>query len=88
MKFYEINNPYYALVKAENEGEAIKEYTKSVADNDGSLHEEIKEVDREYALAAYSRGLSEDGHTISVNEILEDFRNGETMTLLVDGSLI
>lgn len=56
MKFYEIHDPYYALIKAPNQDEAIKVYSQNVAEDDGTLHEEIREVDRGYALVSFSKG--------------------------------
>ncbi|WP_262417703.1 hypothetical protein [Bacillus sp. YC2] len=57
MKFYEINNPYYALLKAEDKAEAEKIYIENVADTDdydNFQDEEIREVERDYALIMYS----------------------------------
>ncbi|MEC3611989.1 hypothetical protein P9181_11625 [Bacillus velezensis] len=34
MKFYEIHDPYYALLKAEDKAEAEKIYIENVADTD------------------------------------------------------
>lgn len=90
MKFFEVHDPYYALIKAPNEAEAIQEYVKSVADDEDSqpLKNEIVEVDRDYAVARYSRSKSEDGEEVPLGEILEDIKNDETMTLLIDGNLL
>jgi hypothetical protein len=90
MKFFEIHDPYYALIKAPNEAEAIQEYVKSVADDDelNPLKDEIGEVDRDYAVASYSRAKSEDNEDVPLSEILEDIRNERTMILIIDGSLI
>ena len=88
MKYFEINDPYYALIKAENQAEAIKIYTEYVADDDGTLHEEIKEVDRDYALASFSRGGTEDGEEVPISEILEDFQSEVSAVLLIDPALL
>lgn len=87
MKFYEVHDPYYALIKAENEMMAKVEYIASVAQDEGTLRNEIKEVDRDYAVAMYSRTLSEDGKVIPVKEIVEDIKNDRNMVLIVDGAL-
>lgn len=89
MKFFEIHDPYYALLKAPNEEAAIQEYVKSVADDDElhPLKDEIGEVDRDYAVARYSRAKSEDGKEVPLGEILEDIKCDKTMTLIVDGVL-
>ena len=88
MKFYEVSEPYYALLKAENIEEAIKEYTDTVGSDDGTLKDEIKEVHIYDAVLKYGRGKSEDGREISVNELFNDLISPEPMTLLIDGSLI
>jgi hypothetical protein len=88
MKFYEVHYPYYALLKANDKKEAIQLYIKDVAD-DGSLYEEIKEVDRDYALALYGRfSKDENGKFIPISNVIEDIKNDKSMTLLVDACLI
>jgi len=88
MKFYEAYYPYYALLKANNKEEAMQLYTECVADDDGSLHEEIEEVERDYALAMYSRAKTEDGKEVPISEILNDFQSSEAIVLLIDPSLL
>lgn len=87
MKFFEVNNPYYALIKAEDVVKAMREYVKVVADDDGTLSEEIRSVDRDYSIARYSRVKSEDGKEMSLMEILNDLNSDENMVLIVDGVL-
>lgn len=89
MKFYEIHDPYYALIKAPSEEEAIKEYVKTVADDDDlhPLKDEIGEVNRDYAVARYSRTKAENGKEVPLREILEDIQSDKAMTLIVDGNL-
>lgn len=88
MKFYEVHYPYYALLKANDKEEAMQLYTECVADDDGLLHEEIKEVERDYALVKFSRGRLEDKKEIPIIEVLSNFRSSEPMVLLIDGALI
>lgn len=88
MKYFEVNEPYYALLKAETQDECIKEYVEHVADDDGTLSSEIKEVDRDYALINFSQALSEEGDFIPVNEVLELFNNEKVNVLIVDGTLV
>jgi len=87
MKYFEVYDPYYALIKAENKEAARDEYVANVADDDGTLIDEIKEVDRDYALVKYSRGKDEDGKLIPIPEILNDFQSGENLVLLIDPTL-
>ncbi|WP_400162898.1 hypothetical protein ACAF76_008300 [Brevibacillus sp. TJ4] len=88
MKFFEIHSPYYALLKANSQEEAIAKYAECVADDDGTLHEEIAEVDRDYALVSFSRGATEDGQVVPILEILKDFQSEDSAVLLIDSGLI
>jgi hypothetical protein len=83
MKYFEIHDPYYALIKAADQEEAIKIYTEYVAEDDGTLHEEIREVDRDYALVSYSRGVTEDNEVVPIPEILKDFQSEGSAVLLI-----
>ncbi|WP_081372094.1 hypothetical protein [Bacillus safensis] len=88
MKFYEVNEPYYALIKAKNDENAVTIYTDVVADDDGALSEEITEVTEAYAAIMYSRVNGEDNNVIPVKEVLEHLTNEEEMVLIIDGSLL
>ncbi|MDJ1631020.1 hypothetical protein QNN00_14380 [Bacillus velezensis] len=64
MKFYEIHDPYYALIKATDKADAEKVYIESVADTDdyeNFQEEEIREVERDYALVMFSQIQDHDG---------------------------
>lgn len=88
MKFYEVHDPYYALIKAKTKENAMTIYTDTVADDDGGLSEEITEVTEAYAAIIYSRVNGEDNNVIPVKEVLEHLTNEEEMVLIIDGSLI
>ncbi|WP_261376203.1 hypothetical protein [Brevibacillus brevis] len=88
MKFYELHDPYYALIKAPDKNEAIKVYTEHVADDDGTLHEEIREVDRDYALVSFSKGSTEDNEKVPIKEILDDFTKDGSAVLLISRELL
>lgn len=88
MKFYEVNEPYYALIKAKNDEKAMTIYTDVVADDNGGLSEEITEVTEAYAAIIYSRVNGEDNNVIPVKEVLEHLTNEEEMVLIIDGSLL
>ncbi|MGM0971067.1 MAG: hypothetical protein ACQEWR_21160 [Bacillota bacterium] len=88
MKFYEVHEPYYALIKAKNEENAMTIYTDVVADDDGGLSEEITEVTKTYAAVSYSRVNGEDNKVIPVKEVLDHLTNEEEMVLIIDGSLL
>lgn len=88
MKFFEVHSPYYAMIKAKTQREAIAKYTECVAEDDGSLDDEIREVDRDYALASFSRGVSEDGEKVSIFEILLDFQSDDSAVLLIGSDVL
>lgn len=88
LNFYEVYDPYYALILAKDEEAAYQIYIDTVADDDGNLHEEIEEVDREYGIVKYSRAKSEDGELLEISEILEGLKTDESKLLLIDGSLL
>ncbi|MHC2450284.1 hypothetical protein ACUXP3_000882 [Bacillus altitudinis] len=89
MKFYEVHDPYYALIKAKTKENAMTIYTDVVADDEeGELAENIKEVTGLYAATKYSRCTGEDKELIPFKEVLEDLTSDGEMMLAVDGSLI
>jgi hypothetical protein len=91
VKYWEIYEPYYALIKAKCKEDAVNEYIKSVAGEKEEFEYLLgfmEEVEEDYALVMHSRGNSEDGNPIPAEEILDDFRSNQTMVLLIDGSLL
>lgn len=88
-KFFEVHDPYYALIKAKDVNEAKELYITIVADDEeGTLDNEIKEVPSDYAIAHYSRSLSEDKEVVPLKEVLEVLRSNESNLLLIDGNLL
>lgn len=84
--YFEVSDPYYALIKADSGEEAEKIYNADVADTDDyeDFQEEIKEVDREYAFNEYSKLMKkEDNEHFTV----EDFNVPVSEVLIWDGSL-
>lgn len=88
MKFYDIHEPYFALIKAKDKESARNIYVEGVAEDDGTVMKELREVDRDYAVVVYSRSLGEDGNTIPVHEIVETIQDDEEAILLIDGALL
>lgn len=86
MKYFEVKHPYYALLKASDKADAMSKYNTSVSDL--SEDEEMQEVSRDYALATFSRGKSEDGKAIPISDIVSDFNDEQVSLLLVDGGLL
>lgn len=90
-KYFEAHDPYYALIKAEDLGEAVQLYIANVAgDSEESqdVEEELKEVSRDYALVKLSRSPGEDRKPVSIKETLEDFNSEDSSILIIDGSLL
>ncbi|MDO7908447.1 hypothetical protein Q5741_18765 [Paenibacillus sp. JX-17] len=88
MRYFEIIEPYYAMIKAETEEQAIEKYVEFVADDDGSLKDEIAELERDYALVLYSRCPAEDMRSMKTIDLLNEFQDEEPSVLIVDGSLL
>ncbi|ASJ57536.1 hypothetical protein BP422_13210 [Brevibacillus formosus] len=88
VKFFEAHSPYYALIKAKTKRLARLNYIAYVADDDGTLRDEIKEVSRDYALARYSRVVGEDNKQPSIKEVLENFQLDENSVLIIDPLLV
>jgi hypothetical protein len=85
MKFFEVQSPYYALVKAEDEKKAIEAYRKYAPE---AQEIEIKEVERDYALVVYSAEMSQDVEKIPVHDILREFRNEYDGLLVFDVKIL
>ncbi|KYD05340.1 hypothetical protein [Bacillus atrophaeus] len=89
--FFEINEPYFALIKAENKAEAEKIYNETVADTDeyeNFQEEEINEVSRDYALIECTKAGDGKGNLKSTKFIIETFNKPESEILIMDGSLL
>lgn len=88
MRFFEVNQPYYALVKAKNEDNAKQIYTKIVEGVQPlALDEqlEMKEVPVEYASAVYSRSVDSDAKEIPLDAVVQALTDRTEMILTVDG---
>lgn len=52
MKYFEIHDPYYAMIKSQDQTQAIETYVEYVSDDEeGALNDEIKEIDRDIHLS-------------------------------------
>ncbi len=91
MNIYEIVDPYYALIKAKDDVDAVKKYIEVVAGDESELEvllEECKLVPEDYALVRFSQAPSEDGKLVDPHLVLEDFNSSDTSILIMDGSLL
>lgn len=84
MRYFEVIEPYYALLKAKNPENAKEIYTDVVEKVTPIVEQfEMKEVPVEYASIAYSRSLSQDG--VSLESIVQSLISRTEMILTVDG---
>lgn len=88
MKFYEVHDPYYALIMATNEEEALEFYANNIAEDDGDLLDGIEEVSRDYAVIRFSRAKSEDGKEVDQMELLATLTSEDSQLLVVDSALL
>ncbi|MCA1214752.1 hypothetical protein LC728_10180 [Bacillus amyloliquefaciens] len=91
MKFYEINDPYYALIKAKDEADAERIYNEYISDTDDYENfqdDEIREVERDYALVMFSQIQDHDGTCAGYDFISKVFNDPDFKVLKMDGSLL
>lgn len=85
MKYFEVKDPYYALIPAQSKEEAIQIYVDEIAeDDDNCLENEMVEVTQLYAFTKFADALKDEFKTIG--EALDSFLNAHI--LLIDGHLI
>lgn len=88
MDFYEVNDPYYALIKAKSRDEAYQLYVEVVSDDDGTLLENISQVSKDFTLCKYGIcTVMTEGAKININTLVDDINNDKQMVLLIDWSL-
>lgn len=87
MKYFEILEPYYALVVAEDEKAAIEIYSKDWFEVDESFSENVTEVDRKYALGQFGDVVGQENPDIRLPKVVEKFEKRINDFLLIDGRL-
>ena len=93
MKYFEFKEPYYALIQAGSDGEAIETYDYQVArvedkEVEQEVIESMNEITEKDAWKNYMAGVAESGEKIPVEELKEIFGKQYNTVLLVDSSLI
>lgn len=89
MKYYEFTDPYYALIKAENQEEAVSIYTEEVVGES-----EVEEIyipvliDSNTALGKYFKCIEETDGEKLISDLMNDFKNPNNYILLIDGELL
>ncbi len=94
MKFYQIRDPYYALIAAKSPEECRGVYEDVVSDIDDEelFFNTLETVEAEQALSIIANGMTEEGGTIGFDLAAGMIIDARKMThgelLLVDGDLI
>lgn len=92
MNFYEIKDPYLALIAAKDEKQCLKLYKDIVCgiENEKEFFEEMKTIDKYEALKMVAESNIEDGGKLGVEEAFKQLENlkedGEL--LIIDGGLL
>lgn len=93
MKYFEFNEPYYALIQAGSDGEAIETYDSQVNKIEDKEDEQeviinMNEITAESAWDKYSNCVTEDGESLPIEELKETFGKEYNHVLLVDSNQI
>lgn len=92
MYFFEINDPYLAVIAAKDEKRCLEIYTEVVSDveNEEVFYTEIQSIDKYTALKLVAESYIEDGGKVGIEEAFNQLENlsqdGEL--LIIDGSLL
>ncbi|EHQ2602103.1 hypothetical protein [Enterococcus faecalis] len=92
MKFYEIKEPYFALIVAEDEKQCLKLYKNIVCDveDEKEFLDDMKTIDKYEAFKMLAKSRIEDGGELGAEEAFNQLENLEENgeVLLIDGSLL
>lgn len=88
MKYFEVYEPYYALIKEESKEKAMKVYVEFVASDEGTLKDEMYEVSRTAAWRKFCNGENEDGSKSLYDELVKQFNDPDNKVLLIDSALL
>lgn len=92
MKFYEIKDPYYALIAANDEKQCLKLYKDIVCkvEDEKEFFDDMKTIDKYEAFKMLAKSRIEDGGELGAEEAFNQLENLEENgeVLLIDGGLI
>ncbi|EGO2508218.1 hypothetical protein D7L56_12055 [Enterococcus faecalis] len=92
MKFYEIKEPYLALIAAKDEKQCLKLYKDIVCgiENEKEFFEEMKTIDKYEALKMVADSRVGEQEMTGIERAFEDLEDLEEdgEVLLIDGSLL
>ncbi|WP_080481701.1 hypothetical protein [Bacillus subtilis] len=88
MKFFEVCDPYYALIKGNTKENAMKIYIEGVADDEGNLSKEMQEVSLDHAVKAYIHRTGFEQGYFFKDEISNNLKDREEGVIVMDGHLM
>lgn len=92
MKFYEMKEPYFALIASEDEKQCLKLYNDIVCEveDEKQFFGEMKTIDKYEAFKMLAESHTEDGEKTGVEEAFNQLENLEENgeVLLIDGGLL
>lgn len=92
MKFYEIKEPYFALIAAKDEKQCLKLYKDIVCEveDEKEFFDDMKTIDKYEAFKMLAKSHIEDGGELGAEEAFNQLENLEENgeVLLIDGGLI
>ncbi|MCP9298353.1 hypothetical protein [Bacillus halotolerans] len=88
MKFFEVSDPYYALIKANTKEKAMKLYIEEVADDEENLSKGMQEVSLEHAVKAYIHRTGFEQGFFFKDEITNNLKGREEGIVVMDGHLL
>ena len=92
MKFYEIKDPYYALIAAEDEKQCLKLYKDIVCEveDEKEFFDDMKTIDKYEAFKMLAKSHIEDSGELGVEEAFNQLENLEEdgEALLIDSGLL
>lgn len=91
MRFYEILEPYYALIKAKDEINATQKYIEIVAGSNKEfeeIREEMNVVEKDYVTRILARSTDDTGEKLTNEELKRAINEEITDVLLIDSSLL
>ncbi|MGM0241262.1 hypothetical protein [Enterococcus sp. AZ103] len=96
MEYFEINDPYFAIIAATDEDECLDYYKKIVSDveDEEEFYESLQILDMNTAINKLADTCGEDSPTVPIGieeakkQILESAESHEPSVLALDGSLV
>ena len=92
MKFYEIKDPYFALIVAEDEKQCLKFYKDIVCEveDEKEFFDDMKTIDKYEAFKMLAKSHIEDSGELGVEEAFNQLENLEEdgEALLIDSGLL